>query len=1312
MSRLARWLLFGTLAFVVLLGGLLAAALYSETVFRWAIDAAEPLIPGELAYESLEGSLAGPVNATGVEYTIDGTRVSVGKLGFDLSPSALLGNRIRIRSLDARDVTVTLPPPKAESEGDAPASPGDVIRKLALPVQLDIPGATLRDVHVQRANGEELLALEQLTLSLHWGERRIAIDDLDASGPALDAKGDAALGLSENARTELDLGFRWQGEPVALGGRVTAEGDPERLELNVDLDAPAEAELHATLFDLLETPRWQGTLAVNELMLDALRPSLPSVAWWTQLAFEGDWQDTALNGTIRGGWPQVTGIDLAIDGRVNAQRLQLENIAGTIGALEASVDAEGVLHYADELRYAVKGEFDRLSWPGFEDFALRDGAFDVSGDTESLQGVAQASAGNTDNSRLQASGQLAFDELRFDASARGHDLAFTFNGKPVEILQLDATAEGIPSDYRLRADVRADVADLPVAHVVATAEGNTRALDANIRTLEWLNGRASGDVHLDWQDALSVDAQLQARGFELDALDPQLAGVIGGRFSVSADFSGDQPTVSVDIASLDGKLDGLDIEGSGSVRLANGRLATRGLNIVAGENRLALDDAAGAGFDFTLDAPALARLHAGLAGELHASGHIEGVLDSPTFSVEAKGSGLRWQDWQADDISLNATVRNGGRQQSEIHLAGRAVETPWIGAQQLDLDASGQLDDHQIELTLDGAGNDNNGQLTFAAAGAWQQGQWRGDIDRLRFEHPLTGEWSLANAEAEKRIVLGPDTVQLPEHCLQGPQGHACIGPASGSFQELSMQGRLEAIPVSVLAAWLPAGLEYEGSVSGRFNVRPGTTGLQGKATLRLTSGGILQTVGEGFETLLGWHGGEAAINFKGDTATASLAIDLLDEGRISGDAELSLAGPGPRAIDASLRARIGNLQLIPSLVPELSRVRGTITANLDVTGTLSEPRIKGSARLRNGSARILALGADWDNIDLVLEANGQRISGTGHIESGNGHIDIELSGRDTGDSFTGKATIVGEDFKAMQTPEANIDIAPNLNVELKGRDLYIDGEVFVPMARIEPRDLTAAAQVSEDQVIVNEQAQAEERKLRIHAAITTRLGDQVRLQGFGLTARLEGRVTVSQQPGNPPTGNGKLIVAEGQYKAYGQDLTLAKGEIIYTGQPVTNPGLDIRAERHPNPDTMVGVSVRGPLSNPTTSIYSDPVMSETAALGLLLFGRTIEDATSSQEQQINEASVALGLGGGKLLDRVGQKLGLEEVSVQDIGNTDRASLVLGKYLSPDLYVSYGIGLYEAVNTFRVRYRISRRWTLEATSGLKSSADFIYTIER
>jgi translocation and assembly module TamB len=56
---------------------------------------------------------------------------------------------------------------------------------------------------------------------------------------------------------------------------------------------------------------------------------------------------------------------------------------------------------------------------------------------------------------------------------------------------------------------------------------------------------------------------------------------------------------------------------------------------------------------------------------------------------------------------------------------------------------------------------------------------------------------------------------------------------------------------------------------------------------------------------------------------------------------------------------------------------------------------------------------------------------------------------------------------------------------------------------------------------------------------------------------------------------------------------------------------------------------------------------------------------------------------------------------------------VIGKYLSPDLYVSYGLGLFEPVSTVRLEYTLDENWKLSTESSTFSSGgDIIYTIER
>ena len=97
----------------------------------------------------------------------------------------------------------------------------------------------------------------------------------------------------------------------------------------------------------------------------------------------------------------------------------------------------------------------------------------------------------------------------------------------------------------------------------------------------------------------------------------------------------------------------------------------------------------------------------------------------------------------------------------------------------------------------------------------------------------------------------------------------------------------------------------------------------------------------------------------------------------------------------------------------------------------------------------------------------------------------------------------------------------------------------------------------------------------------------------------------------------------------------------------------------------------------------------------------------------MGQAALALGLAGGDTLARtVGDRFGLDEVRVESNDTGDEASLVVGTYLSPKLYVSYGVGLMDSLNTLNLRYQLSNRWQLEVESGEYQGADLFYTIER
>ena len=122
--------------------------------------------------------------------------------------------------------------------------------------------------------------------------------------------------------------------------------------------------------------------------------------------------------------------------------------------------------------------------------------------------------------------------------------------------------------------------------------------------------------------------------------------------------------------------------------------------------------------------------------------------------------------------------------------------------------------------------------------------------------------------------------------------------------------------------------------------------------------------------------------------------------------------------------------------------------------------------------------------------------------------------------------------------------------------------------------------------------------------------------------------------------------------------------------------------------------------------------MSSNEALSYLLTGRSVNTLQSGEVQALDSAAQSLAIGGGGLLlGGIGSRLGLDAVTVESSG-TDDTSVVLGKYLNPRLFVSYGISIAESINTIKLRYTLNQKWALKAEAGLDQSADIEYRIER
>src|SRR5205823_6048822 len=159
-------------------------------------------------------------------------------------------------------------------------------------------------------------------------------------------------------------------------------------------------------------------------------------------------------------------------------------------------------------------------------------------------------------------------------------------------------------------------------------------------------------------------------------------------------------------------------------------------------------------------------------------------------------------------------------------------------------------------------------------------------------------------------------------------------------------------------------------------------------------------------------------------------------------------------------------------------------------------------------------------------------------------------------------------------------DASPNLDFDINGRRIQVTGVVTVPYAKIVPADLTGAVRPSSDEVIVGQEQTDPLKRFEVVSTITLSLADRVSIDTTGPTGRLAGNITVRSGYDKVTSATGELNIEQGKYTAYARKLNIQRGRLIFTGGPIGNPGIDIRAIKV-FPDVTAGVNVRGTLLQP-----------------------------------------------------------------------------------------------------------------------------------
>lgn len=910
-------------------------------------------------------------------------------------------------------------------------------------------------------------------------------------------------------------------------------------------------------------------------------------------------------------------------------------------------------------------------------------------------------------------GTLQLDQVSptFDLEADWPALAWPLQGaSQVGAADGRLSLRGSADAYQLSLSTRLELPQLPAAGLQLQASGDQGGLQLEPLILRLPDGRLQADGALRWAQGVSWQLELLAERINPGLLAAEWPGEIGGRVAVEGSIGagGDAGlAVAARIKELTGTLRGYPVSASGALDWRAGRLRADGLKLASGPNRVQLDGRADEVLDlgFAIQAPDLASLYPGLSGRLSGTGHLSGTPALPGVSATLSGGALAFEGMRAQALELaldwKAQGGSGRLQLSGVDAAGTELS-------RVTADVEGSPTTHRLNLAAEGP----QGGIDLAAQGGLKEQVWAGELQRLTLQAPGLGEWRLRAPAALRLAAAAASTGPL---CLAQSGAELCTRGGWDKAAGLDLSGTLRGFDLAGLAPYLPGEAVVEGRLTGEFSV----SGVPVKPTvlfdLRPGNGHIrLEDAAQPFD--LAFRNARIKGQFADDRGSAELGLELGPNGRATGKLTLGPGASDQRRLGGEIRADFPDLSLVAGFVPALDEVQGRLLVEATLAGTLAKPQVIGGLRVSDARARVPAAGILLDAVELALQGDGQTpLRLTGQAKSGEGRVD--LSGSVDLAASPGPAldlNISGKNFEAARLPEATVLVSPEL--QLKGSGPYqLSGKLRIPTARIELKELpSGTVAVSDDEIVVGAEPVAPRAAAepKVTARVRVELGDAVSFKGFGLDTRLVGAMdAVVDRRGT--TVDGKIELRDGRYKAYGQDLTVERGRLLFAGPP-GNPDVDLRAMRLSRDEQVKAyLAMSGPLSKPRPRVYSEPALPEAEALAYLLTGRGLDQAGQQEGVDIAGAALSLGLSRGEpLLQKLSDRLGLDDLRVESGANgIADSSLLLGKYLNPDLYLGYTQGLFNPEGAVLLRLRLSRRLEVESRSGTEQSVDLFYRLE-
>ncbi len=1263
------------LIIILLLVGSVAFLVGTQTGLHLVLNGAQRLVPG-LSIASVDGGWRS-LTLKGVKYSMPGVAVNAGEFHLSVDLSCFRHTELCINALRAQDVNVVVNTHEMTPSTTPEPASSEPLTNLSTPYPIILKLLTLNNVNV--AIDDRTISLAEFRTGMEWRERALTLKPTHISG--------LLIALPKTPLHPLPPVVQAASDQAAAVVKEKVSGQPAVTPKPAAVEPPLGDTLKAMFAKPLLPNMPDFTLpldlTVQQLTGDNLRLTGDNDLLITRLLLKITTQNQQVNldklevrspqGSIDGvgqarltdSWP----LDMTIDSAVNIDPLKGEKIKLTLGG---------------ELRKRLKVGLD-LSGPVKAQLALQT--------------------------------ELAEVGLPLDLSLQSDALQWPLSGTPqYQVKGLNLKFSGKATDYALSLHSSFSGDQLPPASLALDGKGNLEQFSLKLMRLTALQGNTDLTGVVDWSKAVSWNTQLTLNGIDTAKQWPAWPAKLQGKIAMRGSLYGGTWQLQVPTLELDGNVKNNLVKARGNLRgNSYGQWDIPQLHLELGRNNL---DVKGKlsdkwALDASVDAPHLDGALPGLGGVVKGMIQLRGNLKTPQVLADLTASNLRWQAMSVSRVNIKGDITSSDQIRGTLAVKVQQLRQDALDISDITLDAKGNEKQHQ--LTLNVTGKPVAGHLVLSGSFDRQTQQWKGNISNTLFDTPV-GEWRLSRPIAltyfnrEQRVTVGP-------HCWQNPNADVCVPTTINAGASGQASIVLNRFNLAMLKPFLTDDTQLSGEFSGKANVAWKAKGGLPDASVSLVGRGVkVQQVVQGNPLPVAFDTLNLNAALQNGRANLDWLIKIANNGQLDG--KIQIADPlGRRNLSGNVNITRISMALLQPALMDGEKAEGILNANLRVGGNAKAPQVFGKLALSNVDFDAQFMPFDITNANLNIDFNGMSSLLAGVVQTTHGQLALNGNADwSQPENWRARIAAKGDKVRVSVPPMVRLDVSPDLVFDATPQAFTLNGKVDIPWARIAVQELPASAVgVSSDEVMLNDQHQPiapASTSIPINTNLVVNIGDDVRLDAFGLKARLKGALKVAQDKRGLGL-NGQIDITSGRFHAYGQDLIVRKGQLLFSG-PADQPLLNIEAIRNPDStenNVVAGVRVTGDADTPKLEVFSDPTMSQEEALSYLLRGQGL-DSSGADSSAMTSMLVGMGVAqSGKLVGKIGEAFGVSNLALDTQGVGESSQVVVSGYVLPGLQVKYGVGIFDSLATLTLRYRLMPKLYLEAVSGIDQALDLLYQFE-